>query len=164
MPHHSRRGDKRVEMGHRPWRGRSPHLDMDSHMDVYSVRPPARRAKSWWGGVCMHARTYGQTNGRNERPYVMRWENFAPFGADAQKEAARILKEEQKKVLSLLQRQKCNLIWIVHQRPKASPSYSMPWGWPSLYRPDGWPRDGHPQSVITTWKMTDVYSEWYPRG
>jgi hypothetical protein len=36
MPHLSRRGDKRVEMGHRFRRGRSPLIS--SHMDVHSVR------------------------------------------------------------------------------------------------------------------------------
>jgi hypothetical protein len=37
MPHLSRRGDKRVEMGHRPRKGRSPLIS--SHKDVHSARP-----------------------------------------------------------------------------------------------------------------------------
>jgi hypothetical protein len=28
---------------------------------------------------------YGRTYGRNKHPYVMRWEGFGSFGADAQK-------------------------------------------------------------------------------
>jgi hypothetical protein len=40
MPHLSRRGNKRIEMGHRPRRWRSSLIS--SHMDVHSVRPSVR--------------------------------------------------------------------------------------------------------------------------
>jgi hypothetical protein len=53
MPHLSRRGDKRVEMGHRPRRGQSPLIS--SHMIVYSVCP---LNKIWVGGVRMYVRMY----------------------------------------------------------------------------------------------------------
>jgi hypothetical protein len=57
MPHLSRRGDKRVEMGHRPRRERRPLIS--SHMEVYSVR----REKSGRGGyirayICTDVQTH----------------------------------------------------------------------------------------------------------
>jgi hypothetical protein len=57
--------------GHQPEGGWSPLIS--SYMDVHSTHP--RRGR------------YGRTDGRNEHPYVMRWEGFDPFGlgADAQK-------------------------------------------------------------------------------
>jgi hypothetical protein len=61
MPHLSRRGDKRVEMGHRPQGGQIPLIS--SHMDVHS----ARRATS--GGVT-DVRTDGHTDGRTYRRTV----------------------------------------------------------------------------------------------
>jgi hypothetical protein len=64
MSHLSRRGDKRVEMGHQPQRGRSPLIS--SHRDVHSVRtyvPPPHSdfpLRIWVGGsgVCMYVCTY----------------------------------------------------------------------------------------------------------
>jgi hypothetical protein len=67
MPHLSRRGDKRVEMGPK----RSPLIS--SHMMFI----PSRGCAYVWTNVQMYV--------RNEHPYVMRREGYAPFGADARK-------------------------------------------------------------------------------
>jgi hypothetical protein len=67
MPYLSRRGDKRVEMGHRPRGGRSPVIS--SLMDVHSTR----RATSGGGGgerVHMDGRMDGQTDGRTEWTFI----------------------------------------------------------------------------------------------
>jgi hypothetical protein len=74
MPHLSRRGVKRFEMGHRPH-----GVEAFSSYHIWTFILPVGQHQ---GG---YKYTYVRMDGRNERPYVMRREGFGPLGADAQK-------------------------------------------------------------------------------